>query len=53
MIDHKRIRQHKACSWVGLSRNVLAEPAVIKDKDKMLAGRIEQLARRHKHWGVA
>jgi putative transposase len=37
---------------VGLSRNALIEPVVIKDKDKALASRIEQLARRHKQWGV-
>ncbi|GAB4030415.1 hypothetical protein GCM10028774_05090 [Spirosoma jeollabukense] len=37
---------------MGLSRNALAEPVVIKDKDKALASRIEQLARRHKLWGV-
>ncbi|QIP13075.1 transposase [Spirosoma aureum] len=37
---------------MGLSRNALAEPAVIKEKDKAMSLRIEQLARRHKHWGV-
>ena len=52
MVDQKQISQRKACRWVGLSRNALAEPVVIKDKDKVLASRIEQLARRHKHWGV-
>lgn len=52
MVDQKRISQRKACGWVGLSRNALAEPAVIKQKDKVLSSRIEQLARRHKHWGV-
>ncbi|GAB2559591.1 hypothetical protein GCM10027190_06780 [Spirosoma areae] len=52
MINQKRISQRKACCWVGLSRNALIEPAAIKDKDKALASRIEQLARRHKQWGV-
>ncbi len=52
LIDHKQISQRKACRWVGLSRNAIAEPIVIKDKDKVLANRIEQLARRHKQWGV-
>jgi putative transposase len=52
MVDQKQISQRKACRWVGLSRNALAEPVVIKDKDKVLSSRIEQLARRHKHWGV-
>jgi len=51
-MDHKQISQRKACRWVGLSRNALAEPAVIKEKDEVLASRIEQLARRHKQWGV-
>lgn len=52
MIDQKRISQRKACSWVGLSRNALTKPAVIKEKDKVLISRIEQLARRYKHWVV-
>ena len=52
MVDQKQISQRKACRWVGLSRNALAEPAVIKEKDRVLASRIEQLARRYKHWGV-
>jgi putative transposase len=52
LIDQKRISHRKACRWVGLSRNALAEPAVIKQKDKVLSSQIEQLARRHKHWGV-
>lgn len=52
LIDQKQISQRKACRWVGLSRNALIEPVVIKDKDKALASRIEQLARRHKQWGV-
>ena len=52
LIEHKRISQRKACRWVGLSRNALAEPAVIKEKDKALGNRITQLAGRHKHWGV-
>ncbi|MBO0953346.1 IS3 family transposase [Fibrella forsythiae] len=37
---------------MGLSRNALAEPAVIKQRDKVLSSRIEQLARWHKHGGV-
>lgn len=57
MINQKRISQRKASGppggcWVGLSRHALIEPAAIKDKDKALASRIEQLARRHKQWGV-
>lgn len=52
MINQKRISQRKACCWVGLSRNALVEPAAIEDKDKALASRIEQLARRYKQWGV-
>lgn len=57
LIDQKRISHRKACRWrsrvrVGLSRNALAEPAIIKQKDKVLSSQIEQLARRHKHWGV-
>lgn len=52
MINQKRISQRKACCWVGLSRNALIEPTAIKDKDKALSSRIEQLARRHKQWGV-
>lgn len=52
MVDQKQISQRKACRWVGLSRNALAEPMAIKDKDQALRNRIEQLARRYKHWGV-
>lgn len=52
MVDYKQISQRKACHWVGLSRNAVAEPAAIRDKDKALCCRIEQLARRHKQWGV-
>ena len=57
LIDQKQISRRKACRWrsrvrVGLSRNALSEPVAIKDKDKALASRIEQLARRHKQWGV-
>ncbi|WP_461137879.1 hypothetical protein [Spirosoma pomorum] len=48
MIDQKQISQRKACRWVGLSRNALVEPIVIKHKDEVLASQIEQLARRHK-----
>lgn len=52
LIDHKQISQRKACGWVGLSRNALTEPVAIKEKDQALCHRIEQLARRHKQWGV-
>lgn len=52
MMDHKQVSQRKACSWVGLSRNAMAEPAAIKEKDFALCRRIKQLARKHKHWGV-
>ena len=52
MIGQKQISQRKACRWVGLSRNALAEPVAIKDKDQALRNQIEQLARRYKHWGV-
>ena len=52
IVDQKQISQRKACRWVGLSRNAMAEPVVIKDKDKVLASRIEQLANRHKQWGI-
>lgn len=52
MVDQKQISQRKACRWVGLSRNALVEPVLIKEKDKALISQIEQLARRHKHWGV-
>ncbi|GAB4036925.1 transposase [Spirosoma jeollabukense] len=37
---------------MGLSRNALVEPAAIKEKDKVLASRIEQLARRPKQWSI-
>lgn len=52
LVDHKQISQRKACCWVGLSRNAIAEPVVTKEKDKELTSRIEQLARRHKQWGM-
>lgn len=52
MMDHKQISQRKACRWVGLSRNAMAEPVAIKEKDQALCRRIEKLARRYKHWGV-
>lgn len=52
MVDYKHISQRKACRWVGLSRNAITEPVVLKEKDKILSKRIEQLARRHKLWGV-
>lgn len=52
MMKEKGISQRKACSWAGLSRNALKEPVAVKEKDTVLRGRIEDLAKRHKHWGV-
>lgn len=52
MIEEKGISQRKACSWAGLSRNALKEPVVVKEKDTDLRARIEDLSKRHKHWGV-
>ncbi|GAB3948191.1 hypothetical protein GCM10028805_21960 [Spirosoma harenae] len=52
MIDQKQNSQRKACGGVGLSRNALAEPVAINEKNQILCNQIEQLARRHKHWGV-
>jgi putative transposase len=52
VVAEKKVSQRKACRWVGLSRNALKEPAVIQEKDTALKGRIETMARRHKHWGV-
>lgn len=52
MIAEKCISQRKACRWVGLSRNAVKEPAVIKEKDKVLQEGIKQLAKRYKHWGL-
>ncbi|MFC5413189.1 IS3 family transposase [Larkinella bovis] len=54
-MDIKQISQRKACRWVGLTgppggRNALAEP--VAEKDQALCHRIQQLARRHKQWGV-
>lgn len=52
MVNQKQISQRRACRWVGLSRNAIVEPVLIKEKDKALISQIEQLARRHKQWGV-
>jgi len=52
MIAEKRISQRRACRWVGLSRNALKEPVLIKEKDVALQERIRQLAKRYKHWGL-
>lgn len=52
LIAEKRISQRKACHWVGLSRNALKEPVVIKENDKGLQDRVRQLAKRYKHWGL-
>lgn len=52
MITEKNISQRKACRWVGLSRNALVGPTLIKEKDKVLQARIKALAKRYKHWGL-
>jgi putative transposase len=57
MVAERRISQRKACRWrsrvrVGLSRNALKEPIAVKEKDVALQGRIKQLAKRYKHWGL-
>lgn len=52
VIVEKKLSQRKACRWVGLSRNALVEPAVVKEKDKLLQDRIKQVANRYKHWGL-
>ena len=57
MVAEKKISRRRACRWrsrvrVGMSRNALQEPAVVKDKDMVLKAEIESLAHRHKQWGV-
>ena len=51
MVSERKLSQRKACRWIGLSRNAIAEPVVIKEKDQRLQDRIEQVAKRYKHWG--
>ncbi len=52
LIAEKQISQRKACRWVGLSRNAIAEPVAVKEDDKPLLDRIKQVAKRYKHWGL-
>lgn len=52
MVAEKGISQRRACRWVGLSRNALREPVLVKEKDVALQERIRQLAKRYKHWGL-
>jgi putative transposase len=52
MVAEKCISQRKACRWTGLSRNSMAEPMAIKEKDKELQDRIKAVAKRYKHWGL-
>ena len=52
MVADKQISQRQACRWIGMSRNALKEPVVVKDKDATLRAQIETLAHRHKQWGV-
>ena len=56
MVAEKKISRRRACRWrsrvrVGMSRNALQEPAVVKDKDMVLKAELESLAHRHKQWG--
>ncbi len=51
-MTEKKISQRRACRWIGVSRNALREPVVVKEKDTALKERIETLAHRHKQWGV-
>lgn len=56
-MTEKKISQRRACRWrsrvrIGVSRNALREPVVVKGKDTALKERIETLAHRHKQWGV-
>ncbi len=48
MVIEKKVSQRKACRWVGLSRNAMAEPVAVKEKDTTLKEQIETLAHRHK-----
>ena len=52
MVAEKKVSQRRACRWIGISRNALKEPVVVKEKDTVLKERIEALAHRHKLWGV-
>ena len=52
MVLEKKISQRRACRWVGLSRNAIAEPEVLKAKDETLQNQIKQIANRYKQWGV-
>lgn len=52
MVSEKKISQRKACRWTGLSRNAVAEPVAIKEKDRDLQDRIKVVAKRYKHWGL-
>ncbi|WP_144035981.1 IS3 family transposase [Spirosoma fluviale] len=52
MVTEKKISQRRACRWVGLSRNAVTEPAVVRAKEKALQNQIEQIANRYKQWGV-
>ena len=51
-MSEKKVSQRKACHWAGISRNALAEPVAVKEKDSALKERIETLAHRYKQWGV-
>jgi putative transposase len=52
MMTEKKVSQRRACRWIGLSRNALNEPVLVKEKDATLKEQIETLAHRHKQWGV-
>lgn len=52
MVSEKKVSRRKACHWIGISRNALAEPVAVKEKDSALKEHIETLAHRHKQWGV-
>jgi len=57
MVSEKKLSQRKASGppggrWTGLSRNAMAEPVAVKEKDKALQNRIKAVAKRYKHWGL-
>lgn len=52
IVAEKGVSQRKACRWVGLSRNTIAEPRAVGDKDEPLQKQINQLAKRYQHWGL-
>ncbi len=52
MVAEKGVSQRKACRWTGLSRNSMAEPMAVKEKDQELQDRIKAVAERYKHWGL-